>query len=220
MKDLKGIKFNMLTPVKISKVIKTGNRKRYYWLCECECGKLTEVRPDALSFNSVKSCGCLKYETSYKNLSSEYQFKSKYKIKDKRLYNCWRNMIKRCSNPCKNNLKYKELGIEVCNEWEDYDTFAEWAINNGYKSNLTIDRIDFNGNYEPSNCRWVTKEFQNTNKSSNIVVEYNNKKITLMELSRITGITYPCLYKRYKQGDRGDRLIRNKRQYANTEVNL
>ena len=53
MKDLKGIKFNMLTPVKISKVIKTGNRKRYYWLCECECGKLTEVRSDALTCNSV-----------------------------------------------------------------------------------------------------------------------------------------------------------------------
>lgn len=78
--------------------------------------------------------------------------------------------------------------------------FYNWAINNGYKDNLTIDRIDVNGNYEPCNCRWVTKIFQNNNKRNNINIKFNGETHTLKEWSKILNLKYKMIFKRYKDG--------------------
>lgn len=115
-----------------------------------------------------------------------------------RLYRIWSGMIQRCINV--NLLEYKnygERGIKVCKEWrESFQSFKEWAINNGYNDNLTIDRIDVNGNYEPSNCRWFTWKEQANNKRTNRFVIYKNKKYTVSQLADKFNIPYDKLYSR------------------------
>lgn len=102
-----------------------------------------------------------------------------------RLYRIWIGVRNRCNNP--NNKNYKEYGgrgILVCKEWDSYERFKEWAINSGYKNNLTIDRIDVNGNYNPSNCRWTTRIKQMNNTRINHLVSINNETYTLIEWCR------------------------------------
>ena len=204
--DLTGQRFGKLTVIKFSKDVQSGNRKRKYWLCQCDCGNLKEVRTDGLTRGTTKSCGCLKVENSYKNLTDKYQFKPKYKVRNRKLYFVWRDIKMRCDDI--SNKRYGGRGITICNEWLNFDNFALWALNNGYKEGLSIDRINNDGNYEPSNCRWITMKEQCRNKSTNILIEYKEQNITLIELSEITNIPYMTLRDRYYRGDRGDRLIR------------
>lgn len=205
-RDLTGQKFGRLTVVSFSRDVRSGNRNRKYWKCICECGKYKEVRLDSLTSGKVKSCGCLQVENSYKNLIPG---SSRYDVIDKRLRGIWNGMKGRCLN--KNNKSYARYGgrgITLFKEWEDFNIFAKWALSNGYDENLTIDRIDNNKGYEPSNCRWITNKEQSRNRRSNIVIEHNGKTMTLKELSETTGIEYSCLNARYKRGYRKEELIK------------
>jgi hypothetical protein len=206
--DLTGRTFGRLKVVKVAEKRENGNRTRYYWDCECECGNHVKVRTDCLTNDQVRSCGCMKKEQDRINLVKNHR----HKLSGTRLYHEWCSMKRRCLNPnYKRYSDYGGRGIKVCDEWLDKpDAFFEWALSNGYSDNLTIDRIDNNGNYEPSNCRWVDNKTQCRNRRSNILVPYNGKEITLIELSEITGLTYSCLNARYKRGDRGEYLIRPK----------
>ena len=110
-------------------------------------------------------------------------------------------MKKRCSNP--NNADYPHYGgrgIRVCDEWQSYEKFRDWAISHGYSDNLTLDRIDVDGNYEPDNCRFVPMKVQQNNRSNNILLSYNGKQYTLAELAEETGVQYGTLYERVKRG--------------------
>lgn len=108
-------------------------------------------------------------------------------------------MKDRCGNP--NNPHYGGRGITVCDEWQsDFEAFYRWAISNGYKNDLTIDRIDNDGNYEPSNCRWVTGKQNSNNKSNNKKYEYEGQEYTIPELSRMTGINASTIRSRLKAG--------------------
>ena len=159
MQDLTGKKFGRLIVIK-----RNGSSKehRALWLCRCECGKTKTVSTRDLTSLRVRSCGCLAYEHIYnmgKNSGTHYK-------RNTRIYTIWANMKQRCCNT--NNTRFKDYGargIKICNEWlNDFESFYNWAINNGYKENLTIDRIDVNGNYEPQNCRWSTYYEQAQNK--------------------------------------------------------
>ena len=98
-------------------------------------------------------------------------------------------MKERCYNPNRNSYCwYGAKGICVCNEWDDFENFYDWSMNNGYSDELTIDRIDSNGNYCPKNCRWSTDREQANNRGTNRIIEYNGESHTLEEWSRITGI--------------------------------
>ena len=158
-----------------------GHHKKF--LCVCECGNLTIVQANHLLSGEVKSCGCLKIKHNKSN--------------DK-LYDCWTNIKQRCYN--KNNKNYKYYGgrgIKMCQEWKDnYILFENWAIDNGYNADLTIDRIDNNGNYCPSNCRWITIKDQQLNRRNNRMVEWENQRMTLKELSDLLDIPYRLLYDR------------------------
>ena len=120
----------------------------------------------------------------------------------KRLYFAWSNMRRRCYQ--KQNEKYASYGgrgIKVCDEWlHSFPAFREWALANGYKDNLTLDRIDANGNYEPSNCRWETQKTQQNNRRNNHRIEYNGETHTLAEWSEITGIPHYTISRREKKG--------------------
>lgn len=140
---------------------------RNYCLCLCDCGKKKTVRFDHLMSERVVSCGCYQ-----KEITAERS--TKHGMKNTRLYQCWRNMKTRCYNPnCSEFNLYGGRGITVCGEWQSFEPFCEWAMANGYRDDLTIDRIDNDGNYEPSNCKWSTPKEQALNRSTNAIITYN-----------------------------------------------
>ena len=123
-------------------------------------------------------------------------------MKYKRIVNMWHNMKSRCYSAYRKDYKYYGgKGVEVCDEWiNDYFAFQNWALNNGYEDNLTIDRIDSNGNYEPSNCRFITLEEQQRNKCNNLNFTLNGKTQTLSEWGREYGINSATLKDRLNLG--------------------
>lgn len=128
-----------------------------------------------------------------------------------RIYSIWCDMKKRCNNKNQSNYNnYGGRGIKVCKEWnDDFESFLEWSISNGYNDSLTIDRIDVNGNYEPSNCRWVTWEEQHYNKRNTVYIEVDGQKMTLKEIAEKYELTYSCVFTRYNRGRNvisGDKL--------------
>ena len=151
--DLSGQKFGKLTVLERANPNQKGGAR---WLCQCECGQTTTVDSYSLRSGHTKSCGCIHGEFH----GSSYS----------RLYGVWNNMRNRCYNPNKESYKhYGGRGIRVCDEWlHSFAAFKEWAMSTGYDPSApygqcTLDRIDVNGNYEPSNCRWVDFKTQANN---------------------------------------------------------
>lgn len=120
---------------------------------------------------------------------------------DTRLYRIYRHMLGRCNN--KNDIRYDFYGgrgISVCEEWSSFEAFSEWALANGYRDDLSIDRIDVNGNYSPTNCRWSTPDEQANNKTSTHYVEYRGETKSIAEWAAEYDIPYKKLHKRIQNG--------------------
>lgn len=116
---------------------------------------------------------------------------------NKRLYNCWANMKGRCDNANRPDAKYYHgKGIRYCDAWADFEAFADWAVANGYADNLTLDRIDCNGNYHPDNCRWITIAEQQRNKSNCVYLTYKGETKTIAEWADMFGINRSTLHDR------------------------
>lgn len=183
-----GNKYGRLTVLNNTKKTK---KKDILWECMCDCGNKVWLSKGVLKSGNTRSCGCLfKGVTAERNRnngvlggdsSNEYA----------KLYNSWVGMKNRCDSPKNNHYKdYGGRGISVCKEWYDWLTFKEWALNNGWKDGLTIDRVDVNGNYEPSNCRWVTMDVQANNKRNNKMITYQGKTQSLADWCRELNLEY------------------------------
>lgn len=196
--------FEDLTSRTYGRLLVTGINKRdcygkIYYDCICECGNRTIVNSNDLKSGHTKSCGCLRNE-----LSKEIH--TKHGLSYSRIRAIWRNMIRRCE--CENDRSYKNYGgrgISVCNEWHSLDAFAKWILEKGYDENSargeqTIERTDVNGNYDPSNCKLANMVEQARNKRNNREFLLNGKRITLQELSEITGINRSTISYRLLHG--------------------
>lgn len=146
------------------------NQKQALWKCICDCGNEVITRGSSLRAGVTQSCGCLNIDKSTDRLVSHNKTHGEFGT---RLYRVWAAMLNRCRNPKHNRYQhYGGRGIRVCDEWMKYENFKEWAMSAGYDPNAprgacTIDRIDVDGNYEPSNCRWVDSSMQAKNKRRN-----------------------------------------------------
>lgn len=160
------------------------------YMCKCSCGTIKPVHKRKLLKGTSKSCGCKR--------------RTKKGLTKTRQYNIWRLMNERCYN--KNNISYKNYGargIKVCDKWRGDDgfiNFYNWAMNNGYRDYLTIDRIDVNGNYEPNNCRWATMEIQSRNRRDNVYIELNGNSKTMEEWAEELNIPASTLSNRHLKG--------------------
>lgn len=188
--DLTGKRFGSLVAIESTRSEK-GQR---IWTCKCDCGNTKDIVSYSLVRGSSKSCGCLVKE---KTINRNYLHgKSKTRI-----HRIWSSMKQRCYYKEKSNYKdYGGRGISICEEWMDFQRFYDWSVKNGYDDSLSIDRIDVNGNYEPLNCRWATKSQQANNTRSSCFIEYNNKKQTIAEWSKETGIAKSVIRYRLHKG--------------------
>lgn len=186
--DLTGQRFGRLVAIK---VVGKNSKNESIWQCQCDCGNKVNVLMGRLKRNRTKSCGC--YRQEFKTFGAKYN-----EIKYRRLYNIWGKMKARCYQ--KSNEYYKNYGgrgIQICNEWlESFDNFRDWAITNGYQDDLTIDRINNDGNYEPNNCRWATYLIQANNTRANRLLTYKGKTQTFSQWARELGINKTTLYQR------------------------
>lgn len=189
--DITGLKFGKLTALKRVSNDKYGHA---IWLCECECGNQISVLKSSLTTGRTRSCGCLFKQTRHTAAKTHGQSKT-------RLFGVWVNMHERCENPHRKDWRYYGgKGVKVCDEWSEFTAFAEWATRNGYSDNLTIDRVDVNGGYNPDNCRWVSWEKQMNNTTRNRRITADGKTLTLAEWAKESGIKYRTLQWRLSHG--------------------
>ena len=183
--DLTGQRFGQLT---VQKKVKGG------WLCLCDCGKETIAHGCHLKNGRWRSCGCLRY---------------KHGMTDTRLYQIWHGMKDRCQRKDGQHFeKYGGRGITVCQEWADsFEAFKDWALANGYRDDLSLDRKDNDGPYSPDNCRWATRREQQSNRKITVFITHNGETRTLAEWSRITGIHYATLSHRLRRGYPEEKLF-------------
>lgn len=200
-----GQKFGRLTVVSLHHIRKHINKRQLqnkeYYLCKCECGNTAVVEKFNLG-RCTNSCGCFDLEN-----------KKKHGHYGTRIYKTWSGIKNRCLN--KKNKQYKNYGgrgITICEEWKnDFMSFYNWAIQNGYKDNLTIDRIENNGNYEPSNCRFISNSAQQRNRRNNRIIEYNGEKNCMVEWADKFGISDNALYMRLYSGWSIERALTSKK---------
>lgn len=189
--DITGKKFGKLTVIEY--IGKQENGK-YYWKCKCDCGNETRAINSDLVNGHIKSCGCLKRDKSIRPRGRDNK-RYKHGIYDKKLYYVYHSMKQRCYNPkYPRYVDYGGRGIIICDEWLGEDgvvNFYNWSMENGYKDGLSIDRIDNDGNYEPSNCRWTDDITQLNNTRYNRTVTFNGETHTYAEWERIlnNGVT-------------------------------
>lgn len=190
-KDLKNKKFGNLIPVSMEYI----KDQRAFWNCLCDCGNEKIVRADHLISGHTKSCGCISKRTHKAT-------HLKHNKSNTKLYKIWSSIKQRCFyDKSKNYKNYGLRGISICKEWkEDFQSFYDWSVSNGYKEGLSIDRIDVNGIYCPENCRWATIIEQANNKRNNVIIEFNEVKKPLNYWEKETGLNKKIIYKRIRRG--------------------
>lgn len=189
IKNIRGNKYGKLTVISFVDV----KNKKARWLCKCDCGSIVEVYGIDLRSNNTRSCGCLKHV--HRDLGA-------HNLSKTRINNIYHNIKQRCNNP--NSSTYKDYGgrgIKICNEWNNsFLSFYNWAMNNGYNDELSIDRKDNNGDYCPENCRWITHKKQMSNTRRNLIYIIDGETLCLSEWCERYNMPYWTVLRRIQHG--------------------
>ena len=188
-------------------IAQAGSDNGRLWACKCDCGNETIAKTGHLNAGQVRSCGCLAVEAAQRTgWAGKGRRKRDWLPENLRqkLKDTYRNMLGRCYD--KQNVRWAQYGgrgIVVCPEWlglSGRDAFYRWAVGNGCEQRLQIDRIDVDGNYEPSNCRWVTPKTQANNTTRNRFIEWNGARRTISEWADCLGLSYVAMQHRLDRG--------------------
>lgn len=184
--DLTGNRYSKLTVIERAENAKGGIP---VWKCLCDCGNVTLVRGQNLKSGAVKSCGCLKHKPAHNRT---------HNLSKNPLYQRWNQIKMRCYNlSCDSYMNYGGRGIKMCEEWKtSVEAFVKWANENGYKKDLTIERINNNGDYCPENCKWIPKKEQPNNRRCCYSINYNNKTQNLAQWCKELGLNYKFIHNR------------------------
>ena len=192
MKDITGERFGKLVVVSRAANNRRGNAM---WNCVCDCGNKSIASGQNLRSGAVKSCGC--------TITEKNRERAKHGMSGTKLYKTWLNMRRRCTDKKSKSFKdYGGRGIYVCEEWKnDYKSFYDWAIANGYIEGLTIERINNDGPYSPDNCRWATRKEQSNNRRRCINIEYLGRTQNLTQWCNELNLDYKFIHCRmYERG--------------------
>lgn len=189
-KDLTGQIFGRLTVMHRVSLSKSGKSR---FQCQCSCGNTIIVEGHNLISGATQSCGCIRKEKARR-------LKLSHGMAGTRLYRCWRNMHDRCLNPKNKEFSnYGARGISICKEWSDFSVFYRWAVSNGYRDDLTIDRIDVNQGYSPQNCRWTNAYNQSRNRTDNVWITIDGKRMIQEDWAKELNISSASIrYRRRK----------------------
>ena len=213
--EMIGRRFGKLTVLALSE--ERGGRGQLKFLCLCDCGRTKVVFGESLRRFKTTSCGCEQRKIASKVNRTHGGSKE-------RLYRVWQGMKERCEN--ENNLEYKNYGgrgIKICEEWHDYAKFKEFMLSKGYDptapyGQCTIERINVNGNYEPSNCTVISAAMQAFNRTDNRKLTFQGKTQTVVEWSEEIGIPACTIYNRIHRGATDEEALsiplRRTRQYT------
>lgn len=170
----KGRRFGKLIIIKeVEKYIQPSGQSQRAFLCQCDCGNKKIIRLSHLIHNRIKSCGCMVGEMHNDSYT--------------KLYRIWRGMKNRVSEYHSQRYLYYDRGINICHEWdESYLAFKKWALKNGFKEGLTIDRINNAAGYYPKNCRFVTQQVNCNNRRNTLKYFYKGKIYAFHDLLRKT----------------------------------
>ena len=201
------------------------DKKAIYYLCECDCGNKKVVRKVSLVQGRTTSCGCLHKE----KMSEVGKKQITHGLSNTRFFRIWTHMRTRCEKPTNNQYhNYGAKGIKVCDRWQTFQNFADdmyesyqaFEAEHG-EDTASIDRIDSNGNYEPSNCKWATQLEQARNRGDNISIVVNGKEYaTLSEVAEEHGIGYQTIVQRYRAGKRDSELVKPVKSHAQKSASI
>lgn len=200
-KDFTGMRFGKLTAIRD---VGEKNKSRV-WLFSCDCGgSVKRVGSRVASYPGVSSCGC-----ALSGIRSDNGRRNKtHGWSQHKLYGVWRHMMRRCYDPkCKDYPIYGGREIKVCDEWHSLDVFCNWGVSSGHADGLTIERMNVNGGYSPSNCTWVPNEDQARNTRKLRMITHDGKTHFASEWARILGVPYSTIRSRIRYGWTDDRII-------------
>lgn len=184
IKVKEGERYGRLTIIREVEPAGSSNKRVRQFLCKCDCGNEVVCRLPNLKSGTTKSCGCYRKFVSSNRRDCHH-------LKNTRIYRIWCGMKRRCYNKHNEHFdRYGGRGIIVCDEWKaDFMNFYDWAMSNGYNDKLSIDRINNDGNYEPSNCRWANQKQQIVNSSIAIKCSLGGNTVTLSDIADILGVS-------------------------------
>lgn len=208
MINLTGLRFGSLTVRK-----RVGSaRGSVWWDCYCDCGKSIFASTGYLGNGNTRSCGCGQKKAAALTCLK----RGKHFMKGTSLYNRWRSMLQRCYY--KGHIGHKYYGgrgILVCEEWRKFEIFMQWALSNGYKESLSLDRINVDGNYEPANCRWITMRDQTNNRRCNVFISLDGRRQTVSQWATELNIFPSTLLNRLRSGWSPEQCLKTPISYRN-----
>lgn len=185
---------NVFTRLHVIRRIENNRHGNTQWLCRCECGNTTVVTGTRLVRGIIKSCGCLRDDTTTRRNTTHGK-------RGTRIYRIWLNMKNRCNNTKNVRRDYRGRGISICDSWNDsFEEFYKWAFSHGYDDSKSIDRINNDGNYCPENCRWADRVTQANNNRRNVFICIGDEKKTVAQWVKITGLNYSTIFSKLQHG--------------------